>query len=329
MKISIIMSVYNTELYLKQAIDSVVQQTFSDWELIIVDDGSTDKSVDIIDEYVASDNRIIAIHKNNTGQADSRNLAIKKAKGEYIAFIDSDDWYEPNYLEFLVQTIESRDVDIAICGYFLDYKTNKKEIIYDLDSVIDANTAFVEIVEDNRIKSFLWDKLFKRQLLTELMPVIPFYEDYLTVFKWFRQAKKVGYLPIPLYNYRQRKSSTDHNKSALKNYHFFKAELNRFEYMKANNCSATMYLKLQSILVKCAIRELKHMARNCSMTDGMDKYRNAIIEDIKPYLTNVALTNNDRFRLYLIMHAPKLFYIIMKLSGVFVIKKESNNNLYD
>ena len=115
--ISIITPVYNVEKYLPQCIDSVIAQTFSDWELILVDDGSTDRSGAICDEYAAKDARVRVIHKENSGQADSRNIALRMARADLIGYVDSDDWIEPDMYEVLYRTMTETGADISVCGY--------------------------------------------------------------------------------------------------------------------------------------------------------------------------------------------------------------------
>jgi glycosyltransferase involved in cell wall biosynthesis len=114
--ISIITPVYNVEQYLPQCIESVINQTFQNWELLLIDDGSTDRSGIICDEYALKDERIRVLHKENSGQSDSRNMALLLAKAELIGFVDSDDWLEPDMYAMLYRTLINCQADIAICG---------------------------------------------------------------------------------------------------------------------------------------------------------------------------------------------------------------------
>ena len=116
--ISIITPVYNVEQYLPQCIESVINQTFQNWELLLIDDGSTDRSGIICDEYALKDERIRVLHKENSGQSDSRNMALLLAKAELIGFVDSDDWLEPDMYAMLYRTLINCQADIAICGYY-------------------------------------------------------------------------------------------------------------------------------------------------------------------------------------------------------------------
>lgn len=114
-ELSIIVPVYNTARYLSQCIASITEQAFKNWELILVDDGSEDGSSELCDEWCQKDARIKVIHKQNTGQADSRNQALKICQGAYVGFVDSDDWIDENMYEILLHNIKSTNSDIAIC----------------------------------------------------------------------------------------------------------------------------------------------------------------------------------------------------------------------
>ena len=117
--ISIIVPIYKVEEYLPRCIESILNQTYQDFELILVDDGSPDLSGDICDVYAETDPRIKVIHQENSGISDARNEGLSRAKGEYISFIDSDDWVHPEFLQQLLYTIEKYDADIAECGKIL------------------------------------------------------------------------------------------------------------------------------------------------------------------------------------------------------------------
>lgn len=120
--ISIIVPVYNVELYLRQCLDSILSQTFKDWECILIDDGSTDSSPSICDEYVSRDSRFKVAHKINEGLSSARNEALKLAKGEYIGFVDSDDWIEPEMYEVLYSNIKEYNADISMVGYRMEFR---------------------------------------------------------------------------------------------------------------------------------------------------------------------------------------------------------------
>ena len=119
-KITVIMPVYNVEQYIRSCIDSLIAQTFQDWELIAVDDGTPDKSGEICDEYAKNDSRISVIHKENGGAPSARNTAIPKARGEYLYFMDSDDWAEPTMLEDMYKKAKETNAQLVVAGYYID-----------------------------------------------------------------------------------------------------------------------------------------------------------------------------------------------------------------
>ena len=118
-KLSIIVPVYNSEKYLCRCVDSILAQTFTDFELLLIDDGSEDESGNICDEYVVKDSRVRAFHKNNGGVSSARNLGLNKAKGEWIAFIDSDDYVDVSYCYELLRKAQKNDTDIVTCDMFI------------------------------------------------------------------------------------------------------------------------------------------------------------------------------------------------------------------
>ncbi len=166
-KISIITPVYNVEKYLKKCLDSILSQTFRDFELIIVDDGSPDSCGEIADEYAETDSRVQVIHKENGGAPSARNAGIKIATGDYLYFPDSDDWLEPTYLQELYDTAVSTGSQLVISGYTMGYYENGKDCSYRV-SVEDQNyNTQVKLRNnlhqyfDNMMMAVPWNKLYK------------------------------------------------------------------------------------------------------------------------------------------------------------------------
>ncbi len=170
-KISVIMPVYNVEEFLPKAIESVLNQTLKDFELFVVDDGSTDSSGKICDEYAAKDKRVKALHKKNGGAPEARNMAIEKAKGKYIYCIDSDDWIEKDYLEKMYDLAEKNNADIVITGFLMEYYQNGKSVIYSTscEDVVYSNkkdfrkNAYKYF--NNSFLSLVCNKLLKRDII--------------------------------------------------------------------------------------------------------------------------------------------------------------------
>lgn len=228
-KISLIIPVYNVEKFLKTTLDSVFAQTFKDFEVIIVNDGSTDSSLEIIKEYSKNYSNMVVINQENQGQGIARNNALKVAKGEYIAFLDSDDFLEPDFLEVLYNTAVDNNADIACCSFKLNYEKGFHELFMAFTprkcSVISSDEALKKLILDITIHHFLWNKIYKRSLFTENSITFydMFFEDIATCPKLFYYANKVAITNKCLYNYRRHKKSTIAEMDAVKINDFIKS----------------------------------------------------------------------------------------------------------
>ena len=219
-EISIIVPVYNVERYVEKCLDSISGQSFKDWECIVVDDGSVDNSGLICDKY-SVDNRFIIIHRENGGVSEARNTALKSSKGRYIAFVDPDDWIEPNYLEKLYHLSIKNDADVVQCGFsreFTNHSHNKH--LTDKEKVVGHEEAMLGLLSPYKIPTLLWNKLFRREVISQDFPVDLTYEDAYIIPVWFRNVKKVVLTPDILYHYRNRKGSITKCGVAQNHYNF-------------------------------------------------------------------------------------------------------------
>ena len=222
--ISIIIPVYNVEKYLKECVDSVRKQTYKNLEIILIDDGSKDNSGKLCDELSKEDNRIKVIHKENGGLSDARNVGIENATGEYIQFIDSDDFVEKDMIEILYNDICQGKADVSMCSLYL-YKDGEKttDASYKKE-IFNKEQVLKEILLDERVRSYAWNKMFKKSLFESIrFPKGKVFEDIYTMSPIFQKANKIVFNDIPLYYYRQREGSILHNQTN---------EL-RLEYIKA------------------------------------------------------------------------------------------------
>lgn len=330
--ISIITPVYNVEQYLQQCIESIILQDFQDWELILVDDGSTDKSGAICDEYALKDKRIHVLHKENTGQADSRNIALQLAKADLIGFVDSDDWIEPDMYSALYYTLTGNQADVAICGYFQDYNDAAEASCTSGDlAVYNRDEALKLIIEDKVIKSFLWDKLFRREVITDLLPKAYYYEDYATLFKWFVNVEKVVFYQKPEYHYRQRKGSTDHDEDPRKKYHFFLAEQERYNYLQKHRLMLERSVEFAAKVVMTGIQETKGIARRARDREKGLYYIKKIRQEIRAYLPvdYKELGLKKYIRLWKLQHFLSWYIFSLRLSQLFVFKKKDKKRYYE
>lgn len=209
--VSVIVPVYNVEKYLKKCLDSILKQTYSNIEVILVDDGSTDGSGRICDECVKKDKRFRVVHQKNGGVAVARNTGLSKAKGEYIAFIDSDDWVKKEYIERLMQEAQEKNADVVQCEQITVSKENEY-IIYDdaekYNKVISGYEACEEMLYQNVVTSALWGKIIRSKLFDGLSfksGII--HEDLLMLYRIFKKAKEVSVIGDLLYYYFEREDS--------------------------------------------------------------------------------------------------------------------------
>lgn len=219
--ISIIVPVYNIEKYLSQCLDSLISQTFSDIEIILVDDGSTDGCYDICENYKEKDSRIIVIHKENGGLVNARKTGINNAHGEYIAYVDGDDWIEPNMYERMYQKITEQVVDVVMCGRYEDTGEASKAVFHGLPEGRYNKQALVETVYPRLIVNDgffewgvfpgVWDKLFKREIVERYQIAVDdrivMGEDAACVYPCLLNANSIYIIHECLYHYRQSISS--------------------------------------------------------------------------------------------------------------------------
>lgn len=212
-KVSIIVPIYNVEKYIHKCIDSILSQTFTDFELILVDDGSPDKCGEICEQYALKDNRIKVVHKENGGLSDARNAGIDVASGKYIYFIDSDDWISPNSIISLLNFAEDNQCEIVQGGFYYAYEN---QMLYSNGKIkensepfcIDREEAMMELIKNNYIKNFAWGKLYLTSIVKEhkfLKGV--YFEDSYWQHLIIHEITKYGIIPSPLYFYIQRASS--------------------------------------------------------------------------------------------------------------------------
>ena len=214
--ISVIVPVYNAEKYLQKCLDSILEQTYQNLEIIIINDGSTDNSGQICQEYEKQDDRIIYIEKENSGVSDTRNAGLDRMTGTYVTFVDSDDWVEPNYIKFLYEKVIEYQADIVVGNYtsfnesnsvfYFHISTDYYEKVYDNKSVIPCLYDSKELLKSALIVP--WGKIYKKEIIANLrFPIDRIGEDALFNLKALLDSKKVVYVNKSAYIYRVREGS--------------------------------------------------------------------------------------------------------------------------
>lgn len=207
--ISVIMLTYNRENLVSRAIESILRQTYRNFEFIIVDNGSTDRSGQIAEEYAAKDNRIRVIHRERGNIGSGRNAGLDAAQGDYITFIDDDDWAEPDFLEFLLHLLQENSADVSICGA-ADKVFNEKK-------TMNAEEALIELMWRKKYNMAFPTKLFRRELIENLrFPEEGTYDDIALMYRLLAEAKTVAYHGLPKYTFYRHSGNnsawtTDHS----------------------------------------------------------------------------------------------------------------------
>lgn len=224
--ISIITPVYNTKQFLPRCLDSILAQTYRDWELLLIDDGSTDGSEMICDQYATSNSRIRVFHKRNAGVASARQLGIEQARGEYSIHIDSDDWVESNMLEEMAMRQQETDADIIIADFYWD---NNHSVTLQKQRSKDNNPlSALEDIVYGRQMGFLWNKLIRHELYRKycisFAPGINLGEDQIVLAQLLQNPVKIQYLQKSYYHYMINGGATlcrGYNKQVYQNFSAF------------------------------------------------------------------------------------------------------------
>ena len=208
--ISVIVPVYKVEKYLEKCVNSILAQRFTDFELILIDDGSPDECGVICDSFTQRDNRVRVIHQKNAGQAAARNVGISISRGEYIAFIDSDDYVTADYLETLVSFIQKYQCDLAMCGHRIVHEVDEEGICDEKDSqmqCMDNDELWDEIF--GRLNNAVWNKLFKKELLQGILfpEDLGHGEDLIFNLEYILRCKTAVKTNKECYFYRKRSDS--------------------------------------------------------------------------------------------------------------------------
>ena len=298
--ISIIIPVYNVEKYLKKCIDSVCNQTYKNIEIILVDDGSTDSSGKICDEYAGIDGRIKVVHKENGGLSDARNTGIENASGKLIAFIDSDDYVSQSMIDLLYKKLSYDNSDIALCGVAHinengEIVNNSIESLSVYDGVLTADETMYKLCSpEGGYYSIICNKLFKKELFDGIrFPLGKINEDEFVVHELFGKCSKISCINTKMYFHVLHSGSIMHQPYSIKNLDKVEAYVNRTKFLLKRN------------LFECAFCFLSAVANNLSIAYlNLDMHE----KDVKKRFTELKKSYN---KLYL-----KSFVKIIRFSSI-------------
>jgi len=232
-KISVIVPIYKVEPYITKCLDSIIRQSYKNLEIILVDDGSPDLCGEICDEYAKNDNRITVIHKKNGGVSSARNAGLVIASGDWIGWVDSDDWIELDMYEYLLSNVLRHNADIAVCSRYEEYRRHSLYRGWKQVEILDTENALAQLLKNDTMQNFLWDKLWKKSLFDNIcFPYGKTYEDIAVMHRLFEKAQHILCLPTAKYHYRQRANSIVGTSSLGNRMNHYIAAKTRYEEMK-------------------------------------------------------------------------------------------------
>lgn len=288
--ISIIVPIYKVEKYLEHCVNSILNQTVKDIEVILVDDGSPDNCGAICDELAKIDNRIRVIHKPNGGLSDARNAGIDIAEGKYIGLVDSDDYIAPTMYEKLLKALEENDADASMCYAcniydddmeFVACKIGEVEV-FDGEDILDA-------LFSKKLNNFAWNKLYKRELFNNIRyPFGKIYEDLFTTYKIFGNCKRVALDSSQMYYYRIRRDSIMGKARKVINTDKFEAYSDIMEYTKVMKVHSKAVSYMQRDLMSDVFKVIgaDTVKENKPFFDLLKPFvKRQKVETTKPYLT--------------------------------------------
>ena len=296
--ISVIIPVYKVEKYLDKCIDSVINQTYDNLEIILVDDGSPDNCPKMCDEYAKKDKRIKVIHKENGGLSDARNKGIDIATGEFITFIDSDDYVEKNYVEFLYNLAKENNAEISMGKQYVRYTNKTLNTGTNNLYVLNSHDTLEKTLYGEDFDVSAWAKLYKKDLFKEIRyPKGRLFEDSATTYKLIDKANKIVLKSVPIYNYMMRNDSITNETFNKKKFDLIKSTEEMCDYIEEkykdleNGCKRRLmyaYLSTLTQLVKCKKIEKEYKNR-------LMKY---IKENRQEVLKDKRIPKRDRLALY-------------------------------
>ena len=305
--VSIIVPVYNAAKYLSRCLNSVVNQTYSNLEIILINDGSTDSSLDICKKYAKEDKRVILVNKNNEGVSIARNEGMQKSSGEYIAFLDADDWITPNYIEQLMIPFSNENVDISICEYQICKEFTSPSIELSPSRNYEKARKFLLNCQKNGDFATIvpWGKIFNAKIVAGIFfPPKLHFEDEATIYKFFYAANQIAKSDYKAYYYFQ--SSDGLTKSVYPKYpeDAIKVFELQYTFFKERNDYVFFQQILATLLWKCLNLYVVRKDKRNTAKEKINQY----LKDFKRFNTNY----NHSISLIFFCHFPFIYLLYKK-----------------
>lgn len=320
--ISVIVPVYNVEKYLKICIDSILNQTFKEFELILVNDGSTDNCGKICDIYKSKDKRIRVIHKKNAGLSSARNVGLDLAKGKYIAFVDSDDYINKNMYEILYSNLIKTDADISICNFQYVNDNSIININQSIDNyeylIFNNIEALNKLYSENNVNVVVaWNKLYKKELFEDLRYTEGrIHEDEFIIHKLLYKSKKIVYNNTELYYYLKRQGSITQCDFNLKKLDAVYAFKERVEFFREKKLIELQFKAQQKYIYSFLGNYYKAKIKLDNCNEELIKLKNDYNRNLIFVLINPYFIWKEKVLFILFFINPKFYEIYHKIKGI-------------
>lgn len=316
--ISIIVPVYNVSDYLKECIESIIRQTYTNLEILLINDGSTDNSGQICDSYAKKYKRIKVIHQANQGLSISRNNGIKLSKGKYLSFVDSDDIIDEKMIEILHKEIINNNCDISICKFQIFHNNYIPPKEYYKTKLMDKNEFLKKLMIDKEISSHACNKLCKKNLFKEIkFTEGKKYEDISTTYKLGLKLNKACYIDIELYGYRVRNNSIINNLKKETLIDYIDMTNKRYEDLIQKKLELKSYIDMNRInsTTRYFLEIIRHnqeiLLKDKELKEKLDKEL-LIAKNLIRKETRQLSTLKENIANQLLLDLPQLFFVIMR-----------------
>ncbi len=305
-EVSVIIPVYNVEKYLPQCLDSVINQTFTDIEIICVNDGSTDESAEILQKYAAKDSRIKVITQENKGLSATRNIGLAHATADYISFIDSDDFISSVFLENLYQAICTTNSDIAGCNFAKIENKENLPILYNPEVRKFAPAIDVLLDKKNFIHFNVWNKLYKREAIKDIRFIEGiYYEDWVFNTCVFAQIESFAWIDSPFYGYRISNESIMRSSYNLKKLNDYVIGINEV-YKFINKNYSLQWLKIKQTRIARTVKMMMNSALRSKNSEIINETKRTLKDLYKKQIVGYrGLSLQNKIKLFKFLHGDR------------------------
>lgn len=311
--ISVIIPAFNVEQYIGRSIDSVLGQTYQNVEIIIVDDGSVDHTAEIIDAYASKDQRVHSFHKPNGGVSSARIEGLRHATGEYITFVDGDDYIEPDMYLHLMENALKYDADISHCGYKMVFPGDRVDLYYGTYQLHEMNhdEGLLELLKGTLVEPGIWNKLYRKDIVlgfneSELWDSnIRINEDLLMNYIFFKKANTSVFEDIPFYHYMMRSNSSSNKKNNIHNYIDPLRVIERIHFETAN------YAEINSIVYERYLRALINVSsQKIDKNEAVKAHTKLRNETRSDYFKKIDISKKMKYMAICDSYSPFVYRIV-------------------